>query len=146
MRVFLCFLFSLIFLYNASSQTITPASPVTLCPGGTKTLTLNGAPAGASFQWLQGVIPTIINIPGATQSTYDVTATGTYSVIVTSAGIPDTIGPVIVTLAPVPNASFTVSPHSIQCGNIAYVFSSTSTGTGLTYSWNFGYPLTTTHT
>ena len=140
MRVFLSLLFSLTLICNASSQTISPAGPENLCPGGIIPLTVLNPPAGVNtYQWLQGVSPTYTPIAGATAISYNVTIAGTYSVIITNAGIPDTIGAVLVISRPNPVAAFTSSPNN-QCGNVPISFTNTSTGTGLSYSWNFGDP------
>jgi len=46
---------------------------------------------------------------------------------------------VIVTVKPVPVAGFTFLPSG-GCANLPVQFTNTSTGTGMTYSWNFGNP------
>ncbi|MEP7164274.1 MAG: PKD domain-containing protein [Ferruginibacter sp.] len=130
MRVFLCFFFLLLFSSGIYSQTISPAGPIQLCPGGNQVLSVVGG-APASFQWFQNV--TIVG----TASTYNVTAIGNYTVVINGGGPGDTLGPVIVTAASAPTASFTVSPNAIQCGNKAYTFTATA-GAGLIYTWDFG--------
>lgn len=46
---------------------------------------------------------------------------------------------VLVSVLPVPTAGFTFSPSN-QCSNIPVQFTNTSTGSGLSYQWNFGDP------
>ena len=135
MRKFFSVLVLLCFFCYGFGQTITPATS-TVCPGGIRTLTVAPTVPGTAFQWLQG--PAYTPLP-AFLNTYDATAPGTYYVHVFGAVPSDTIGPVTVTLATVPTASFTFAPNSIQCGNKPYTFTSTS-GPGLTYLWNFGDP------
>ena len=136
MRIFFCFFVSLLFLSGTYGQTLTPAGPLDLCPGGTQLLTVNAAPAGTAFQWQLNAV----DIVGAVSSTYLVTSAGSYRVILNSPGpITDTLGPVVVVARPNPTASFTFSPNN-QCGNVPISFVNASTGTGLSYSWDFGDP------
>ena len=46
---------------------------------------------------------------------------------------------ITVTIAPVPVAAFSFSPNNV-CASTPIQFSSTSSGSGLSYSWNFGNP------
>ncbi|MCX8482660.1 MAG: PKD domain-containing protein, partial [Crocinitomicaceae bacterium] len=46
---------------------------------------------------------------------------------------------IVVTSASSPTANFTFTPNN-ACGNLPVQFTNTSTGNGLTYSWNFGDP------
>ena len=111
MRVFVCFLISLIFLYNANSQTITPAGPVNLCPGGSQLLTVSGTTGTPNYQWqLNGADV------GTNVNTYLANATGNYTVILTGAGPRDTLGPVVVTLRPAPIPTFTFNNNNICAG------------------------------
>jgi PKD repeat protein len=53
---------------------------------------------------------------------------------------------IIVSLAaPVPTANFTFSPSN-SCANVPVQFTNTSTGSGLTYAWNFGNPTSSSNT
>jgi len=134
MRVFVCFLISLIFLYNANSQTITPAGPVNLCPGGSQLLTVSGTTGTPNYQWqLNGADV------GTNVNTYLANATGNYTVILTGAGPRDTLGPVVVTLRPAPIPTFTFNNNNICAGANIQFTSGVTVGTApYSYSWNFG--------
>ncbi|MEA2570702.1 MAG: hypothetical protein QOI24_2703, partial [Acidobacteriota bacterium] len=62
-----------------ATPTITPGGPTTFCAGGSVTLTSSSAPGN---QWYLNGNP----IGGATSNTYSATATGSYTVIVTTSG------------------------------------------------------------
>jgi len=133
-RIFIvCFL--LIWMLPAISQTIVPSGVATYCVGGSVTLTVNGAPAGSNFQWKKdgGNV-------GSNQNTYDASANGAYTVIITpgSGNTPDTLGPVNVTSTPKPVVDFAVP--ALACSGSSFSFSSSVTsGTpGYTYDWDFG--------
>jgi large repetitive protein len=145
MRKIVCitgFLFYCLSAYADPGYTVGVSGPTSFCQGGGITLTATGAPAGATFQWTKNNS----NIGGATASTYVLTnavvsAGGAYSVIVdTGNGGPvihyDTINIVV---NPKPTASFTFAPNN-TCISTPVNFTNTSSGVGLTYSWNFGDP------
>ncbi len=132
MRVILCFFLSLAFVCSSYCQTISPVGPLDLCPGGNQLLSVIGA-APTSYQWFQGATAV-----GA-GSTYSVIAAGSYSLVINGGGPGDTLGPVIVTARPNPVAAFSFNPNN-QCGNVPVSFINTSTGTGLSYVWDFGDP------
>ncbi|MFN8244894.1 MAG: PKD domain-containing protein [Ferruginibacter sp.] len=129
------FFFSLLTLSSISSQgnpglpdappsVIVPAGPVTFCSGGN--LSVSGAPGGSTYQWLQGTT----NISGATGSTYFVTASGTYTCIVITGAVRDTLTAVVVT---VNSISLTAASTSVCNGS-----STTLTASGITtgtYNW-----------
>lgn len=81
-------------LYPSLSVTISPASPVNVCPGCSQTLTATpgGGSGNYSYQWyFNNVI-----IPGATMSTYTISDAvaadaGTYKVIITDTGRVDSL-------------------------------------------------------
>lgn len=136
MRIVLYCLFSLLFVCTVRSQTISPAGPLDLCPGGNQLLTVSGAVAGTTFQWQLNAV----DIPGATLNTHSATIAGSYTAILTSPGpVKDTLGPVVLVSRPNPVAAFSFTPNN-QCGNVPVSFLNTSTGTGLSYAWNFGDP------
>ncbi|MEO8110869.1 MAG: PKD domain-containing protein, partial [Ginsengibacter sp.] len=117
-------------------QTISPAGPLALCPGGSKILTVTGPKPGTTFQWLKNNS----RIVNATSVSYTISAAGSYSVVLGGLAAVDTLGPVVVIIASVPVASFTFSPSATQCGNTPITFTSTSSGTGLSYVWQFSDP------
>ena len=66
-------------------------------------------------------------------------ATTEYTLTITDDDGCSTSETISVTIAPDPVAGFDFLPDNV-CANTPIQFSSTSTGTGLTYSWNFGNP------
>ncbi|MDU0372889.1 T9SS type A sorting domain-containing protein [Hymenobacter endophyticus] len=87
----------------APTATLTAATPTTFCGSGT--LTLNVTPVtGATYQFLLDGQP----ISGATSATYTatVTASGTYSVVVTSGTCSTTSSAIQVTVSPAASAAF----------------------------------------
>ncbi len=116
----------------AYSQTITPSGPISYCVSGPLTVSGHGS---STVQWqLNGT-----DIAGATSATHTATVSGSYTAIISGTPQPDTLGPVAVTISQMPTAGFTFNPNN-QCSNIPVVFTNTSTGTALSYSWNFGDP------
>lgn len=107
----------------------------TFCQGGSITLNANGAPAGYSIAWTRNNLPL-----GATGTSYVANASGSYSAVATSAGNPDIhYDTVNIVVNPNPTADFTASATSI-CISTPVSFTNTSSGSGLSYSWNFGDP------
>ncbi len=104
---------------------ITPAGNTTFCQGGSVVLNAN---AGAySYQWqLNGT-----NISGQTSSSYTATASGSYTVIVTSGTCSATSSATIVTVIPVPTGTIS-GTQTICSGSAPLVL--TFTGSG---PWNF---------
>src|SRR5258706_105671 len=88
---------------------ITPAGPITICTGFPATLSATTG-AGYTYQWYSG----INQIPGATNSTYVVTVTGNYSVVVTANNCTATSNTVQAVLGLGPDVTITVSP-TIGC-------------------------------
>ncbi len=131
-RIFIfCFLLAIISF--SSGQTLSPSGSATYCAGGSVTLTVNGASAGSSFQWKQNGS----NV-GTDQNTYDASANGNYTVVVTPASGPAvTLGPVAVSSTPKPVVDFTVP--ALACSGTSFGFtSSVSSGTpGFSYAWDF---------
>jgi hypothetical protein len=88
------------------TPTITPGGPTTFCPGGSVTLTSSSATGN---QWYLNGNP----IGGATNQTFNATASGSYTVVVTASGC-----------SSAPSAAVTVSatdttPPTVTCpGNI----------------------------
>ncbi len=110
-----------------------------ICAGKTILLTANYAPTGSTFQWRISTDGGTIwaDIAGATNATYTANTPGLYSVNVTTAGVTTIYPPVNVTVHPYPVADFTFSPNSV-CSTLPVSFVSTSSGTAITYQWNFG--------
>ncbi|HKO54399.1 MAG TPA: hypothetical protein VJ276_00895, partial [Thermoanaerobaculia bacterium] len=86
-----------------ATPTITPGGPTTFCAGGSVTLTSSSA---SGNQWYLGGSP----IGGATANTYNATAAGSYTVIVTASGCPSaSSAATTVTVNPTP-ATPTITP------------------------------------
>src|SRR5205823_3454444 len=86
-----------------ATPTITPGGPTTFCAGGSVTLTSSSA---SGNQWFLGGNP----IGGATNNTYNATATGNYTVVVTSNGCSSAPSAATsVTVNPIP-ATPTIAP------------------------------------
>jgi gliding motility-associated-like protein len=137
MKVLCSFLVSLFFIAGIYCQTINPPGPINLCQGSSQVLTVTGVPGGTTFQWQN---PLGTNISGATLISYTANSAGNYYVILNGGTMPgDTLGPVVVTVLPKPTASFTFNPNNV-CATTPVNFTNTSTGSGLTYLWDFGDP------
>lgn len=117
------------------SQTITYSGSLNLCPATTKTLTASGAPAGSSYQWRKDGS----NILNATASTYVASTSGTYDVIVTTAGVPTIYTAIILSTATNPVVDFNFSADG-NCADVPITFTNNSTGNSLSYVWDFGDP------
>lgn len=88
---------------------VTPAGPVTICSNSPATLTAATGP-GYTYQWYLGAN----QIPGATNSTYNATTNGLYSVVITANNCTATSNIVTVALGLGPDVSITMSP-TIGC-------------------------------
>ena len=133
MKKFVSLLFISLTFYIGNSQTIT--GPTSYCQGASTTLTVTGAPGGSTFQWTLNTV----NITNATNISLTVTTSGTYNVIVTVAGNSTTLADIVITAFPPSTASFTFNPNN-ACAKSNVQFTNSSTGTGLTYLWNFNDP------
>lgn len=118
------------------SPTIKYTGSTSICAGQSLLLSVDGAAAGSTFKWRKDAV---LITPAEITDKYTATTTGAYDVIVTTAGIHDTLPFVKVTVNPVPVSNFTFSPSN-QCSNVPVSFTNSSTGTGLTHSWTFGDP------
>ena len=127
--------FSFIAFAQPCNTTITTVpSPASICNGQFVVLTANASGA-TGYTWapstgLSSTNTAVVTATPSTTTTYTVTATG-------CGGNPSAT--IVVTILPTPNASFTHNPAS-PCGSVPINFNNTSTGGGLTYSWNFGDP------
>jgi hypothetical protein len=136
LRLFYCILFlvlTITFKANAQcSVSVTPSAP-SICAGNSVTL---DAGTNGTFQWspATGLSSTTGNSVVATPTT-----TTTYTVINTCPSGGSDTATVSVVVNPLPTASFSSSP-SQPCSNSPISFVNTSTGSGLTYAWNFGDP------
>ncbi|OLY90697.1 gliding motility-associated C-terminal domain-containing protein [Cnuella takakiae] len=131
MKKTLGLILTLILSVTLYSQTIVASGP--LCgASGTTTLRVQNPVAGATYKWKKDGA----EIPTATASTYTATASGSYEVIETLGGTPTTSPAFVLAESSVPVADFSFANN--LCANTAVAFTNTSTGTGLSYAWNFG--------
>jgi len=111
-----------------ATPAITPGGPTTFCAGGSVNLTSSSA---TNNQWfLNGNA-----IGGATNQVYNATASGSYTVAVTTSGCTSAASTVTtVTVNPKPNATIT-APISIIANTTGKSASVASAGAGATYVW-----------
>ena len=129
-KITFCFflLYQLLDGFVIQAQTISPAGTANFCAGGSVTLTVSGAPASSSYQWKLGTGNVGIN-----QATFSALTAGSYTVVITgsAAGLPDTLGPVVVTV--ISNPTVTVSLTNICAGTSG----NTLTASGAdSYTWS----------
>jgi large repetitive protein len=125
-----CLLFFLLCALFGFSQTI--VSSGALCPGGSVTLSVDGAPAGATYQWKKDGV----DISNATQSTLAVNTAGSYEVVLASNGNTTTPAALTIVQGQTPTVDFSFTNNLCASGPIA--FTDASSGSGLSYAWNFG--------
>lgn len=111
---------------------ITPSGPVDFCQGGF--VELKTTNTGDTYQWFNNGVP----ISGETTTTFKALVIGNYSLKITTGGVEEESNKVIVTVFALPTSSFTTNASGANCSNEEISFTNTSTGTGLTYLWNFG--------
>ena len=104
------------------SAAVTASGPLTFCQGGSVTLV---APAGATYLWSNGAV---------TQS-ITATASGTYSVVVSSNGCSTGSSVQQVTVLPTPPATVAASGALTFCVGGSVVLTAPA---GYSYSWNTG--------
>jgi hypothetical protein len=110
-----------------ATPTITPGGPTTFCAGGSVTLTSSSA---SGNQWFLNGNP----IGGATANTYVATASGSYTVKVTSLGCSSApSAATTVTVNPNPNATITTAASIISGASGSA--SVANAGVGATYNW-----------
>ena len=107
-----------------ATPTITPGGPTTFCAGGSVTLTSSSA---SGNQWYLNGNP----IGGATSNTYSATASGNYTVVVTTAGCssaPSSATTVTVNPVPATPAITPSGPTTFCTGGSVTLTSSSATG------------------
>lgn len=117
-------------LCTPPAATITPAGPVTICTGNNIVLKANTG-TGLTYQWKNGTA----NIPGATDSMYTVTASGSYSVVVSLSTCNTTAAAVVVTTVSRPDTVLTMNPASGSVCTGNSVALNVPSATGVTYQW-----------
>lgn len=109
----------------------TPSGNAGVCQNSTLALTVPSG-NGYTYQWKQGAT----NIAGATNSTYNASVAGNYTVTVvnTQTTCAATSSDIVLSVNPLPSATATgTSPLTVCAGDS--VSMSANTGTGLTYQW-----------
>jgi PKD repeat protein len=110
-----------------------------ICAGGSVTLgatpSATGGTVNYTYNWSPAAGLSCTNCPNPICTA---TTTTTYTLTVDDGANVDD-DQVTVNVNPSPTASFTFSPNN-QCSSTPVVFTNTSIGVGLTYSWNFGNP------
>jgi len=114
-------------VYLNPTITITP-NPASVCIGSSVVITANGA---NSYLWSNNEFTSAISVSPTSATVYTVTGTSVNGCTNTAS--------VAVAVISYPIASFTFSPND-SCANTLVHFTNTSTGSNLTYSWNFGDP------
>ncbi len=130
------------------AYTVQPGTPpsittqptnVTICSGGNASFSVTSPTAGISYQWQVSTGGPFSDIPGATAATYSFTGAVTdngnqYHVIITT--LCGTVTSNNVTLTVNTAAAITAQPVSAtECSGTDHTFSSTATGSNLTYQW-----------
>ncbi len=141
MKKLVLVLFLSFFFIKVNAQCIAHAGPDTsICLGASAQIgaipaaTGSGAPFSYSWSPVAGLSCTNCPNPVVTP-----TVNATYTLTVTGSGGCNDTEQMIVTIDPVPTANFTFASNNI-CANLPINFTSTSSGVGLSYSWNFGDP------
>lgn len=112
---------------GAAKPTINASGPTTFCSGGSVTLTASTAPgAGISYSWSPG---------GQTTQSILVTASGSYTVTVTTNATPATSDPTVVTVNALP-ATPSITTVSSTFPGASGVTASVASHAGSTYQWS----------
>lgn len=116
---------------NATSVTaaITANGSTTFCTGGSVNISVNNAVAGYNYQWQNNNV----NIAGATTSSYNATATGSYTCTV-SAACGSAVSNAVVVSASGITASVSPAGNVVTCGGSTVSLSANSSP-GYTYQW-----------
>jgi PKD repeat protein len=125
---------------NAFAQCSANAGPdTTICTGNTLILGATPAATGQGnivYSWTPTTNLSCSNCPNPVFN-------GTSSAVYTLATVDDSgcvaTDQISIGISAFPTAAFSSSPSSL-CANIPVLFTNTSTGSNLTYSWNFGNP------
>lgn len=139
-QLFLLIAIPLLFHTETYAQCAANAgSDSTVCLGSA--VQLGGTPAGTgagtlSYSWSPSAGLSCTNCPNPVLTA---SSNQTYTLTVSSSlGCTDNSS-VTITVTPPPTASFTITGNN-NCSDIPIQFTNTSSGSGLTYSWNFGDP------
>lgn len=125
-------------IFATPTATITASGTTTFCSSSSVTLIANTG-AGLSYQWQESGV----NIPGATNSTYNTNLTGNYTVIITNlnnCSATSNMIPVTVTTGfiVVPSVSLAASPGTTLCvvsSMVTFTPTSVNGGSAPVYNW-----------
>lgn len=120
---------SIVLLGGAPPASISSGGVTTICSNGSTTLSANTG-AVLSYQWkLNGS-----NIAGATSSTYQATAAGSYTCLVSNNCGSNTSNAIAMTVVQAPTATATPQGPTSFCSGGSVTLAA-STGAGYTYQW-----------
>ena len=111
----------------------------TICDG--QSVILGETPSGTglaplTYSWTPNIGLSCTNCANPVA---DPSSTQTYTLTVTDDSSCVATDQVTVTVNPVPSAGFNIAGNN-ACSNVPFQFTNTSSGTGLSYQWNFGDP------
>ncbi len=112
------------------NATITPPASYNVCGGDSVLLTANNG-VNYTFQWYQNTVL----IPGATSVNYYVKLSGSYTVVVDSAGTTATSAAVVIGSNCGTDFTATITPSGTNVCNGDSVLLTANTGTNYTYHW-----------
>lgn len=135
-------LFTVLFLlsgnYSSAQCSLSFDTDTTICLGSAVDLgaIANVSGPGIVYDWSPG---TGLSCTDCSNPIAAPVATTTYSLTITASNGCTQTETITVTIEPDPVAGFNFLPNNV-CATTPIQFSSTSTGSGLSYSWNFGNP------
>jgi hypothetical protein len=115
-------------IYPAVS--ISAGGPTVFCPGGNVLLTAVATGSNLTYQWQQYGI----NISGATNQTYSVTAASNYMCTVSNICGTATSNSITISVLPV-SVAISLNGNTVICNGAFAPLTSTSAGSGGTYQW-----------
>ncbi len=116
---------------SAPAITISPTGNRVICSGTSQLLTATVNASPGTFQWYKGKSP----IANSNNSTYAVSSAGNYTVVFTdSYGCSASSTATVITVSPLPAASFTITDDLDFC-NDSLVTLTANAGAGLSYQW-----------
>lgn len=126
---------------NAAPTAAIAASAASICPGGSTTYSISGAPfpAGTSYAWNfgAGASPATATTAGPHNVSYSSAGSATASLVVTVGGCSSAPATTSITIQNPPTAS--ISAPSSACLGVPVSISATGPfAAGTTFNWNFG--------
>jgi hypothetical protein len=112
------------------TASITSSGNTQVCAGTPVSLTA-GTVAGATYQWQNSGVA----IPGATSTSYNAVASGSYTVLVSTAACAATSNAIDVVVNPIPSATITAGGPTTFCTGSSVTLNAPETA-GAIYQWN----------